>query len=74
MLPQYEKYNRPYRNVYGTKIQDMIPFFINDCGWNMFRVRIFVNPKQKAKGETDYAVCQDLTYGMSGLDVRNGIG
>ena len=62
MLPQYEKYNRPYRNVYGTKIQDMIPFFINDCGWNMFRVRIFVNPKQKAKGETDYAVCQDLTY------------
>ena len=62
MLPQYEKYNKAYRDVYGKKIADMIPFFMNDCGWNTFRVRIFVDPKQQAKGDVDYAVCQDLAY------------
>lgn len=63
LLPQYEKYSYGYKNVSGTKIGNLITWFISDCGWNTFRVRIFVNPQQKnPKGETDYAVCQDLAY------------
>ncbi|MBQ7631362.1 MAG: glycosyl hydrolase 53 family protein [Paludibacteraceae bacterium] len=62
MLPQYEKYNYSYRDAYNNKISNMINWFINDCGWNTFRVRIFVHPTQKAKGTTDLAVCQDLAY------------
>lgn len=63
LLPQYEKYNNGYKDAYGNKISDMITWFKNDCKWNTFRVRIFVNPQKKdPAGKTDYAVCQDLAY------------
>ena len=63
MLPMYEQYNSYYKDAKGKRISNLLTWFVNDCGWNTFRVRIFVNPQQKnAKGETDYAVCQDLTY------------
>ena len=64
MLPQYEQYSNGYKDVNGKKISDLISWCISDCGWNTFRVRIFVDPKQKKPDYrgTDYAVCQDLAY------------
>lgn len=63
MLPRYEQDNSYYKDVNNQKINNLLTWFINDCGWNTFRVRIFVNPEQKAAdGTTDYAVCQDLAY------------
>lgn len=64
MLPQYEQYSTGYKDVNGKKINDLITWCISDCGWNTFRVRIFVDPKQKAPDykKTDYAICQDLAY------------
>ena len=62
-LPLYEKYNYPYKDVYGNNISDLITFLTNDCGWNTFRVRIFVNPTKKDHGgTTNPSVCQDLAY------------
>ena len=63
MLPKYEQYNSPYKDVYGNNISDLLLWFKQTCGWNTFRVRIFVNPQQvNPKGEADHAVCQDLAY------------
>ena len=64
MLPQYEQYSSGYKNVKGQKINDLITWLVEDCGWNTFRVRIFVHPNQKEPNyqTTDYAVCQDLAY------------
>ena len=57
LLPQYEKHNSYYKNVNGNKVSNLLTWFISDCGWNTFRVRIFVNP-----GTSDPSVCQDLAY------------
>ena len=64
MLPQYEKYSSGYKDASGKKIDNPLTWFVSDCGWNTFRVRIFVNPQQKQPDytKTDYAVCQDLAY------------
>lgn len=62
MLPRYEADASGYKNVNGTKVSNLISFLVADCGWNTFRVRIFVNPQQKSQGNTDYSVCQDLAY------------
>ena len=64
MLPQYEQYSSGYKDVSGQKISNLIPWLVNTCGWNTFRVRIFVNPQKKAPDYTsaDYAICQDLAY------------
>lgn len=56
MLPLYEAHNSAYKDAYGKNISDLLTWFINDCGWNTFRVRIFVNPT----GES--GVIQDLAY------------
>lgn len=62
-LPLYEQHNSPYKDVYGNNISDLITFLTNDCGWNTFRVRIFVNPTKKDHGgTTNPSVCQDLAY------------
>lgn len=62
-LPLYEQHNSAYKNVNGSNISDMISWFVNDCGWNTFRVRIFVNPNRKDHdGNTNPSVCQDLAY------------
>ena len=63
-LPLYEAANTKYKDVSGTKIADLIPWLHQTCGWNTFRVRIFVNPKKMANdGKTaDPQVCQDLAY------------
>lgn len=62
MLPRYEQDLSYYKDVSNNKINNPLLWYINDCGWNTFRVRIFVDPKKKAQGKTDYSVCQDLTY------------
>ena len=64
MLPRYEADASGYKNVNGTKVSNLISFLVSDCGWNTFRVRIFVNPQQKAPDytTTDYAIVQDLDY------------
>ncbi len=62
-LPLYEQHNSPYKDVKGNNISNLITFLINDCGWNTFRVRIFVNPTKKDHGGTSNpSVCQDLAY------------
>lgn len=64
MLPRYEQDASWYKDAYNRKISDFISWSINACGWNTFRVRIFVHPNQKAPDytTTDYAIVQDLAY------------
>lgn len=58
MLPQYETYSSGYLDGEGKKIPDLLTWFVNDCGWNTFRVRLFVNPSDtKHEG-----VVQNLEY------------
>ena len=57
MLPKYEKYNSPYKDANSKNIQNLLTWFIYECGWNTFRVRLFVNPDG-----SDPSVCQDLAY------------
>ena len=64
MLPQFEQYSSGYKDVNNRKVNDLIAWSMSACGWNTFRVRLFVHPQQKAPDyqTTDYAVCQDLAY------------
>lgn len=57
LLPQYEAHNSYYKDANGKKINDMVTWFVESCGWNTFRVRIFVQPDG-----TDPAVCQTTEY------------
>ena len=57
MLPQYEKHNSAYKDVQGKNITNLLTWFVEDCGWNTFRVRLFVNP-----GSSDPSVCQNTAY------------
>ena len=57
MLPKYEQYNSAYLDPKGNAIDDLLLWFTNTCGWNTFRVRIFVNP-----GTSDPSVCQTTAY------------
>ncbi|MBR2165813.1 MAG: glycosyl hydrolase 53 family protein, partial [Paludibacteraceae bacterium] len=57
MLPMYEQYISYYKDAYGKKITDPLQWFITDCGWNTFRVRLFVHPTS-----TDPSLCQNLEY------------
>ncbi len=64
MMPQFEQYSSGYKDASGQKINDLISWCVTKCGWNTFRVRLFVNPQQKEPNyqTPDYAVCQDLPY------------
>lgn len=58
MLPEYEEHNSAYKDQNGTKINNLLDWLVDECGWNTFRVRIFVNPTNP-KGDgvlqtTDY--------------------
>ena len=62
-LPMYEKYNSAYKDPKGNAINDLLTWFVESCGWNTFRVRIFVHPNKKDHdGTTNPTVCQDLEY------------
>ena len=58
MLPQYERHNSPYLDKNNKPIDDLITWLVDECGWNTFRVRLFVDPYSP----TDPCVCQDLEY------------
>lgn len=58
LLPAYEKAGDVYLDGKGNPIPDLLQWFVSDCGWNTFRVRLFVDPTKA----TDPAVCQDLDY------------
>ena len=60
MLPQYEKSETKYLDTEGNVIPDLITWLKTECGWNTFRVRLFVNPKEEGTGIT--GVCQDIDY------------
>lgn len=63
LLPSYEASSTVYLDKNGNAIPDLITWLVQECGWNTFRVRLFVDPQQKnQKGATDYAVCQNLDY------------
>ena len=64
LLPQYEAHNSGYLDLNGQMVDDLITWLKNECGWNAFRVRLFVNPNGKGNDGTssDPAVCQDLDY------------
>lgn len=57
LLPKYEQHNSAYKDAYGKDISDLLTWFTDVCGWNTFRVRLFVNP-----GTSDPSVCQNLAY------------
>ena len=62
-LPLYEQCNSPYKDVKGNNISNLLTWFVEDCGWNTFRVRIFVNPTKKDhSGTSNPTVCQDLAF------------
>ena len=62
-LPLYEEHNSYYKDANGKKIDDLISWFVTDCGWNTFRVRAFVHPNKKDQdGSANPSVCQDLAY------------
>ena len=63
MLPQFEQYSSGYKDASGQKINNLINWCVTKCGWNTFRVRLFVNPQQKGNdNKLDLSVCQDLDY------------
>lgn len=58
MLPAYEKQSSGYLDAQGNKINDLVTWLRDECGWNSFRVRLFVNPVDtKHEG-----VIQNLDY------------
>ena len=56
MLPKYEAANVQYKDPNGQRINDVLGYLKTEAGFNIVRVRLFVNPT----GET--GVCQDLEY------------
>lgn len=63
ILPLYEQHNKPYLDKSGNQIDNLMTWLMSECGWNTFRVRLFVDPKGKhPDGSTDPSVCQDLEY------------
>ena len=62
LLPQYEKYDVPYYDGDGQKIDDVLQYMKSEAvGWNAQRVRLFVNPTPSLDYD-DPAICQDLDY------------
>lgn len=59
MLPKYEAANVVYKDINGQRITDMLNYMKTEAGFNIVRVRLFVNPT----GET--GVVQDLNYVMA---------
>lgn len=63
LLPSYEQSGTHYLDAQGQVIPDLIPWLMQQCGWNSFRVRLFVDPQGKNNtGGKDPSVCQTLEY------------
>lgn len=63
-LPLYEEHNSGYLDGNGNKIDNLISWLKTECGWNAFRVRLFVNPTKMSNDgkNADPTVCQDIEY------------
>ena len=60
MLPSYESANVKYTDAEGKRIDNLITYFRDKAGFNIARVRLFVNPNKK-----DVGVVQDLEYAVA---------
>ena len=60
MLPSYQEKGTVYRDDEG-KIVELLPW-LKQQGWNMIRVRLFVEPENAPQANKDEGVCQDLNY------------
>ena len=64
VLQSYEDKGVTYYDDKGVKIDNVLKYMKSEAvGWNIQRVRLFVNPVRKdPDGGTDAQVCQDLDY------------
>ena len=64
MLQRYEDKKVAFYDDKGAKIDDVLTYLKgSDVGWNVLRVRLFVDPVEKnPDGMKDPQVCQDLDY------------
>ena len=60
LLPSYEQQGTVYKDFNGQKVR-FLPF-VRQQGWNMIRVRLFVDPQNAPEGHKGEGVCQDLNY------------
>ena len=60
MLPSYEQQGTVYKDFEGKQVK-LLPF-LKRQGWNMIRVRLFVDPQNAPEGHKGQGVCQDLNY------------
>lgn len=60
LLPSYEEQRTVYKDYDGKRV-DLLPF-LRQQGWNMVRVRLFVNPDNAPEQHKGEGVCQDLEY------------
>lgn len=58
LVPAYEQAGDKWLDASGQVIPDLITY-VRDQGWNVVRVRLFVDPTQD---KSDPAVCQDYAY------------
>ena len=64
LLQSYEDNKVNYYDQKGNKISNVLQYIKSEeVGWNALRVRLFVDPQQKApNGSADPQVCQNLDY------------
>ena len=60
LLPSYEEQGTVYKDYDGQKVS-LLPF-LKRQGWNMIRVRLFVDPQNAPASHKGEGVCQDLNY------------
>ena len=60
LLPSYEEQGTVYKDYDGQKVS-LLPF-LKQQGWNMIRVRLFVDPQNAPANHKGEGVCQDLDY------------
>lgn len=57
MVPAYEQAGDEWLDANGEVIPDLIKY-VKEAGWNVIRVRLFVDPTQ----DNDPSTCQDVSY------------
>ena len=60
LLPSYQEKGTVYKDFDGHKVK-FLPF-VKQQGWDMIRVRLFVDPQNAPEGHKGEGVCQDLNY------------
>ena len=60
MLPSYQEKGTVYKDYEGKPVK-LLPW-LKKQGWNMIRVRLFVDPQNAPDSHKDEGVCQDLNY------------